>query len=168
MSPDRWCPPDTQNFYDQIDDEIEEIWRGNTDDRDVSKRIWNRYMKKFGDKYRLLKDENNIWHLKCKYGTIQLYSLTKQQLCFTAEFRSKRHKTCFKKTLSKNGTIAQETDLGMVYVFHEKFLDFKAPKCLAYCKKNLSSDYRRLLSERMKNINKNKRKMAGRSYVYFR
>lgn len=30
MSPDRWCPPNTQNFYDQIDDEIEEIGKGNT------------------------------------------------------------------------------------------------------------------------------------------
>jgi hypothetical protein len=131
-------------------------------DRDISKRIWNCYMKKFGDKYRLLKDENHIWHIKCKYGTIQLYSLINHQLCFTAEFRSKHHKTWFKKSLSKNGTITQESDLGIVYVFHEKFLYSMASKCLAYCKKNLSSDYRRLLSERMSNINKNKRKMAGK------
>ena len=25
MSPDKWCPPGTPNFYDQIDDEIAEI-----------------------------------------------------------------------------------------------------------------------------------------------
>ena len=30
MSPDRWCPPNTQNFYDQIDDEIEYMLKENT------------------------------------------------------------------------------------------------------------------------------------------
>ena len=119
-------------------------------------------MKQFGDRYRLVRDENNVWHLKCKFGMIQLYSLINQQLCFIAEFRSKRHKTWFKKTLSKNGTIAQETDLGLVYVFDEKFLRSIAPMCLVYRKKNLSSEYRRLLSRRMRNINENKRKKAGK------
>lgn len=131
-------------------------------DRDIPKRIWDTYMKQFGDRYRLERDENNVWHIKCKFGTIQLYSLINQQLCFTAEFRSKRHKTWFQKSLSKNGTIMQDTDLGMVYVFHEKFLPSMAPKCHVYCKKNLSSEYRRLLSDRMRNINKNKRKKAGK------
>ena len=131
-------------------------------DRDIPVGIWKRYMKCYGGRYRLVKDENHIWHIKCKYGTIQLYSLTKQQLCFTAEFRSKRHKTWFKRTLSKNGTIAQESETGIVYVFQEKFLDSTAPKCLAYRKKNLSDEYRRLLSERMKLINGNKRKMTGK------
>jgi len=131
-------------------------------DRDIPKRIWDTYMKKFGDKYRLLKDENNVWHLKCKFGTVQLYSLLNHQLCFVGEFRSKRVKTWFKKTLSKNGTIMQETDLGMVYVFDEKFLDSMASMCHVYRKKNLSDEYRRLLSERMKNINKNKKKKGGK------
>jgi hypothetical protein len=118
-------------------------------------------MKRFGDIYRLVRDENNIWHIKCKFGTIQLYSLLNHQLCFVGEFRSKRHKTWFKKSLSKNGTIAQETDLGMVYVFDEKFLDSMAPMCRVYCKKNLFDEYRRMLSKRMRNINKNKRKKSS-------
>ena len=29
MSPDRWCPSNTRDFYDQIDAEIEEIKVGN-------------------------------------------------------------------------------------------------------------------------------------------
>ena len=131
-------------------------------DRDVPKRIWNSYMKKFDNKYRLLKDENNIWHLRCKYGTLQLHSLLNHKLCFTGEFRSKCHKTWFKKSLSKNGTIGQEGDLDIVYVFDEKFLDSMASKCHIYRKKNLSDDYRRLLSKRMRNINKNKRIAAGK------
>jgi hypothetical protein len=129
-------------------------------DSNVPDRIWNLYLKKYINQYLLRKDEIGIWHIKCKFGTIQLYSLINQQLCFTAEFRSKRHKTWFQKSLSKNGTIMQDTDLGIVYVFHEKFLPSMAPKCHVYCKKNLSSEYRRLLSDRMRNINKNKRKKA--------
>lgn len=124
----------------------------------VPKRIWNMYMKQYGDRYLLVKDEDNIWNIRCKYGTIRLYSIVNQQLCFVSDFRSKRHKTWFKKTLSKNGTIEQETDLGVIYVFPEKFLDSMARLCLAYCKKNLSSDYRRLLAKRMKKINENKGK----------
>ena len=131
-------------------------------DRDIPKRIWDTYMKQFGDRYRLVRDENNVWHLKCRFGTIQLYSLINQQLCFIAEFRSKRHKTWFKKSLSTNGTIVQETDLGIVYVFHEKFLHSMVSMCLVYRKKFLTDDYRRLLSERMKLINENKRKITGK------
>ena len=119
-------------------------------------------MKRFGDRYRLVRDENNIWHIKCKFGTIQLYSWLNHQFCFVGDFRSKRHKTWFKKSLSKNGTIVQETDLGMVYVFDEKFLDSVALMCHVYCKKNLSDEYRRMLSEHMRNINKNKRKKSSK------
>lgn len=70
-------------------------------ERDIPANIWNRYMKKFGKKYRLKKDELNIWNLRCKFGTVQLFSLLKHQLCFVGVFRSQQHLTWFKKSLKK-------------------------------------------------------------------
>ncbi len=127
-------------------------------DRDIPKRIWDTYMKQFGDRYRLEMDENNVWHIKCRFGTIQLYSLINQQLCFSAEFRSKRHKTWFQKTLSKHGTIVQDTDLGIVYVFDEKFLDSMADSLILYKKKNISEEHRRILVKHIKHAREARKK----------
>ncbi|EMR74521.1 hypothetical protein MBGDF03_00978 [Thermoplasmatales archaeon SCGC AB-540-F20] len=66
-------------------------------DSEVPDRIWNLYMKKFKGKYLLKKDELGIWHIKCKFGLIQLFSLIKNQLVFVGDFRSKKHLTWFKK-----------------------------------------------------------------------
>jgi hypothetical protein len=131
-------------------------------DRDVSNSFWNHYLKKYSNDYRLTRDENNIWHIKCKYGEIQLYSIKKHLLAYVAEFRSKKQKTWFKKkVLSKNGTIAAEGELDIVYVFEEKFLDSLVSLCQIYRRKNLSDEYRRVLSDRMKKMNRERKQRSS-------
>ncbi len=73
-------------------------------DRDIPDSIWNRYLKKYKDKYLLERDEIGIWsiRLKEKLGFIQPYSLLKKQLVAVMSFRSQQHKTYFKKKLVGN------------------------------------------------------------------
>jgi hypothetical protein len=108
-------------------------------------------MKKFKDKYLLGKDALGIWHIRCKYGFIQLYSLENHLLSFVGDFRSKKHLTWFKKKLlNKKCRISAEGDSDISIVFYEKFLDSMADSLILYKKKNISERYHRVLVERMK------------------
>jgi len=123
-------------------------------DRDVPDSVWNRYVKKYGDKYRLVKDEINIWHIKSKFGIVQLYSLLNHQLCFVGDFRSTRHKNAFKKKYSFKHTITQEGDTDVVIVFDEDLLDSAAQALLLYKKKMISDERRKVLAAHMRKIRK--------------
>ena len=127
-------------------------------DREISHHIWNRYMKKYGSKYRLIKDGINIWHIRCRFGSVQLYSLLKHQLCFVGDFRSKQHKTYFKKKLDFKHEISQEGDSDIVIMFDKKILDSTAKAFRPYYKIKISEERRRQLSEQMKHV----REMRGK------
>jgi len=104
-------------------------------DADIPLKIWNEYLKKYGNKYQILRDEIGIWHIKCKpknnnstfinnkYKTIQTYSIVKKQLCFVCEFNTKNKKTFFKKKLNNHCEITQEGNLDIVVKFDEKYFD---------------------------------------------
>ena len=121
-------------------------------DRDAPDRLWNLYMKNYGDRYRLIKDEIGIWHLRCKYGSVQLSSLVSHLLCYAGEFRSVRHKNAFKKKCSFKHTITQEGDTDIVIMFNEDMLDSAAQALRLYRKKKISADYRKALAARMLEI----------------
>ena len=123
-------------------------------DRDVPKRIWDTYMKQFGDRYRLIKDDSNAWNIKCKFGLVQLHSITKKQLCYTGDFRSIRHKNSFKKKCSFRHIITQEGDTDIVIVFYEELLHSAAQALCLYRKKKISAGYRKVLATRMLEIRK--------------
>ena len=125
---------------------------------EIPDHIWNRYMKKYGSKYRLVKDEINIWHIRCKFGTIKLYSLLKHQLCFVGDFRSIRHKNAFKKKLDFKHEISQEGDADIVIMFDEKILDSTAKAFRLYYKIKISEERREQLSKQMKRV----REMRGK------
>lgn len=121
-------------------------------DREVPDCVWNRYMKKFGDRYRLVKDEINIWHLRCKFGSVQLYSLLKRELCFVGDFRSARHKSGFKRKCTFKHKITQEGDTDIVIMFSEDILDSAAQALKIYRRKKLSDEQRKVLADRMRKI----------------
>ncbi len=124
-------------------------------ERDIPNAVWNRYMKKFGKKYRLAKNGINIWYICCKFGTIQLYSLSKHQLCFIGVFRSKRHLTWFKKTLKRltvKATIMQENDVGIMIMFDESKLDAVSNTLRIYRKYKISDERRKVLAKRMAKV----------------
>ena len=129
-------------------------------DRDISDSQWNRYMQKFGDKYRLIKDEINHWHLKCKYGIVAIYSIINHQLCFVGDFRSPRHKSGFKRTLIKNKfqhQISQEGDNDLVVVFDENLLDSMSQALRIYRKKRISAEQRERLRIQMRKVREMKK-----------
>lgn len=106
--------------------EIETINQRFKHDRDIHESVWNRYLKKYKDKYLLERDEIGIWgiRLKQKLGFIQPYSLIKNQLVAVMTFRSQQHKTYFKKRLVGNvGFLVKITQEGvneLYLVFDEK------------------------------------------------
>ena len=121
-------------------------------DRTIPDSVWNRYMKRFEKKYRLKKDELNIWNLRCKFGTVQLYSLSKRQLCFVGDFRSRQHLTWFKKSLKKltvKTMILQESDTDIVVMFGEDKLDLMSNTLRIYRKYKISDEHRKALAKRM-------------------
>lgn len=93
-------------------------------DSEIPDRIWNLYLKKFKDKFLLKKNENGIWYIRCKYGQIQLFSLTRHLLVYVGDYRSKQHLNWFmKKIVNKKCTIWTEGDSDISIVFHEKLMD---------------------------------------------
>jgi len=106
--------------------EIETINQKFKHDRDIPESIWNRYLKKYKDKYLLERDEIGIWgiRLKQKLGFIQPFSLIDKQLVAVMTFRSQQHKTFFKKKLVGNvGFLVKITQEGideLCLMFDEK------------------------------------------------
>jgi hypothetical protein len=92
-------------------------------DRDISVREWQIYLQKYDDRYKLKRDEIGIWQIKCKYGTIQTYSIVNQKLCFVGDFKSKNKLTRFIKKLPNYCLISQIGDFDIVVVFDESNLD---------------------------------------------
>ncbi len=120
-------------------------------DSNIPNRVWKLYLKKYSDKYLLKKDELGIWHIRCKYGFIQLFSFVKHQLVFVGDFRSKKHLTWFKKKIvNKKCTISTEGDSGISIVFDEKFLPSMANSLNIIKKRKISEGHRRLLIERIR------------------
>ena len=127
---------------------------------DIPISVWNRYMKKFGDTYRIFRDEIGEWGIRCKFGRIMPYSLVWKQLCFYGNFRSSKHKTYFLKKLLKNdrytGKIMQEGEVEIVITFPEEEINSIADCLLPMRKKKISDERRRELSELMSRINEGK------------
>ena len=85
-------------------------------DRDITESVWNRYLKKYNNKYMLERDEIGIWGIRLKQnlGFIQPYSLVDKQLVAVMTFRSSQHKTFFKKKLVGNvGFLVEITQEGV-------------------------------------------------------
>ncbi|UCD13747.1 MAG: hypothetical protein JSW60_09365 [Thermoplasmatales archaeon] len=120
-------------------------------DSNIPDRVWNLYLKKYSNKYLVRKDEIGIWHIRCKYGLIQLFSHVNHLLLFVGDFRSQKHKTWFKKKIiNKKCRISTEGDADISLVFDEKFLHSMADSLNIIKKKKISESHRRLLIERIK------------------
>ena len=131
-------------------------------DRDIPGSVWNRYTKKYGNKYRISRDEIGEWGIRCKFGRIMIYSMLKKQLCFYGDFRSVRHKNAFIKKINGNdaftGKITQEGDVEIVIMFPEEEIDSLAPSLLPRRKIIYSDEYRRVLIERLEKVRPTKSK----------
>lgn len=140
--------------------EIEYFESGN--DKKISDRIWNTYLKKYKDNYQITTDEIDINHIKCKpkkknctfksdmYNTIQNYSIVNKQLCFVAEFDTKIQLTYFKKKLNGLCNISQDGEWDIVVVFHENDLDALSDIFLCHKRRIISSEQKKELQERVK------------------
>lgn len=88
-------------------------------DINVIDSVWNNYLKKYNDNYKVQPDEINIWQIQCTYGTIQLYNLSKKELCFVGEYKSARGINFLKRTIPSFCTITQEGVCDIVIKFPE-------------------------------------------------
>ena len=129
-------------------------------DRDILKSEWNQYLKKYVDKYMLMRDEVGVWSIRLKQnlGFIQPYSLLNKRLVAVMTFRSKQHKTFFKKRLIKKQGIdlrtIQEGDIDLCVMFAEKTLGevetlFKIRKKFKLSKKEREKRIQRLKKARL-------------------
>ena len=88
-------------------------------DREIPEGIWNNYLKKYNNNYKVRSDEINIWQIQCKYGTIQLYSILKKELCFVGDYKSGKGVNILKRKLPAFCTVTQEGDCDIVVKFPE-------------------------------------------------
>jgi len=88
-------------------------------DREIPENIWNDYLKKYNDKYKVRHDEINIWQVQCVYGTIQLYSILKKELCFVGEYKSAKGINLLERKLPSFCNVTQKGDRDIVVKFPE-------------------------------------------------
>lgn len=162
----------TMKYCDEKNKVIDGKWKH---DSDIPLKIWNGYLKKYGNKYQILRDEIGIWHIKCKpknnnskYNAIQTYSIVKKQLCFVGEFKTKNKKTFFKKKLNNYCEIVREGDLDIVVKFDEKYLDALSTIFDCYRRRKYSDEYCMVLRERVNKARKIKdnKKMNEAPLIY--
>jgi hypothetical protein len=103
-------------------------------DSKINESIWKGYLKKYDTEYQIKADETGIKRIICKTGTIQPYSIIKQELCYENEFISGRALGSFKRKLLPQCTITQEGDSDIVVKFPESMLTQMVP-ILQICKK---------------------------------
>jgi len=120
------------------------------EDKDVPKNKWNRYMKKYMDKYRPFYAEDKIWKLRCKYGHVELFSLKNQRLCFYGDFLSPMRKTYFYRKLPPFVEIMQDGYTECVCVFPEEKIDSVAKALNLYKKRKISEEGKEILIEKLK------------------
>ena len=109
-------------------------------------------------------DECGNWQIKCKFGSIQLFSIVKNQLVFVADFNSSMRKTYFLKKVVKTHAfnfISQEGHIDLCLVFNEVDLHFYDKICRCYHKKKLSPEHRQKLAEQMKKIHAKRKSNGG-------
>jgi hypothetical protein len=99
------------------------IYKKYENDFEIPLRLWQKYLKKFTKKYIIDIDEIGINQIRCKYGSIQTYSIINQKLCFVGEFKSKNKLTRFIKKLPDHCFISQLGDFDIIVVFDESKLD---------------------------------------------
>lgn len=79
-------------------------------------------MKKYNDRYKVRSDAINIWQILCKYGTIQTYSISKQELCFVGSYKSAKGINLLKQRMPSYCTVTQQGDYDVVVKFPESKL----------------------------------------------
>ena len=100
-------------------------------ERDIPESIWNSYLKRYENTYRIKKDDAGVHQILCKYGTIQLHSMFKKELCAVLDFRTQRHLSGFlSKMAGLDYTIYQEGTNDIVIVFKEDDLSKFAKACI--------------------------------------
>ena len=124
-------------------------------DCDVPESEWQRYIKKhYGKKYRVFRDELDIWSIKCKYGFIQPYSIFEKELVAILTYKSMRGVNLIEKELQSNTAlgfrISQSGDYEVSIVFSEKNIKKIAELLKFNYKRQINEKERKILVERLK------------------
>ncbi len=125
-------------------------------DRDIPDSVWNNYLSKYSEKYRVKPGKDNIKRIWChSMGEISIYSLLASKLLFYRDFLTSKKKSYFIKTLPAFCQITQNAMTEVCVSFPESKLEvlegiFKIKK-----RKKLSEEQKQVLRDRLKvNLNK--------------
>jgi hypothetical protein len=133
-------------------------------DCEIKNSGWNQYLKKYADRYLIVRDEIGVWSIRLnqKLGCIQPYSVKKMQLVAVLSFRSRNHKTFFKKKLKNSQDfelrITQEGKDELCIVFDERNLSLVENLFKIRKRYHLSEHERRKRIEQLKKVRMNRMK----------
>ena len=92
-------------------------------DRDIPSSIWNSYLRKYKQEYKVFEGEEGTLKIKCKFGEIEPYSLIKGILCFYGKFPTPNKKSRFlRKIRGLRLEITQEGEDECIVKFRESSL----------------------------------------------
>lgn len=103
-------------------------------DRDIPDKIWDGYLRKYTDEYRVFRGDEGTYKIRCKFGQIEPYSLIHGYLCFAGTFSSPMKKTWFLKKRPANVEVTQDGEWEATVKFSEDYLP-SLVDWLGVCKK---------------------------------
>ncbi|MFH1839631.1 MAG: hypothetical protein ABH849_00605 [Nanoarchaeota archaeon] len=127
----------------------------------LTDKQYQEYMKKFSDKYSLVKQEDGIWEILCySRNTICSYDVDRKLLLF-ASFSSKtaRGQNVLLKKLKESGLYWQINQLGsgeLTLIFREQDLGKFEPIFKIIKRRKISKKQRQILRERINKFNRGK------------
>ena len=110
---------------------------------------FNRHLQQFKDVYKIFRNPDHIYSIKCRYGIIQPYSLERQLLMFVGTFRTKRQKNAFLKLRPLFCGVIFNSDTECNLVFLETKLKELELYLLIRKRRYLTEEQRRVLTFRL-------------------
>jgi hypothetical protein len=133
-----------------------------------NKEKFTTYLKKYSEKYKLIKNDLNIYCIQCKYGIIRPYSIMSNQLCFDGRFEIKNNLKHFIYKLDKKCKIVHISTNDIIVFFNEKDLDYLSKIFNCHKKRKYSEEYRKIQRKRLKEARRLKKDVLEMLYDSYR
>lgn len=131
------------------------IFNKHKTDMEIPSRVWNTYLTKYKEKYRVhINGKNNeyimsIWCKPKEKHFIQPYSIVKKQLVFVGTFNSPKGITYLKRKLPNYCKVVFETETEINVVFPESKIEELVNILKIYRRKKLSKENIKILKKNL-------------------
>lgn len=120
-------------------------------DRDIPDIIWNKYLNKYSDLYKIKTSEDKIRYIVCKEGQIKPHSLIKKTLQAYID-STKRKKSFLISKLPSYCEIVQDCEQEVVVSFPESELNNLSTLFKVKKRKRITPELREKLRQNMKKV----------------